>query len=84
MALDDHQVSITELHTLTTPYKGEKYFKPLPNYPESTAIKERGKGDESNEALMSRWTDELQDDYNTRPHHPNSDIYYRSKILRAA
>ena len=74
MALEDFVVSVTNLHTISTPYKGENYFKPLPNYPESIAKNE----DESNDALTSRWTDVLQDDYNTKPHHPNSDMYYRA------
>ena len=70
MALEDFVVSVTNLHTISTPYKGENYFKPLPNYPESIAKNE----DESNDALTNRWTDVLQDDYNTKPHHPNSDM----------
>ena len=78
MALDDYQVRFEELHTLSTPYNGEKYFKPLPNYPESIAHSVFKNQEGSNEALTRQWTDILQEDYNSMPHHPNSDIYYRA------
>ncbi len=78
MALEDYQVRLTELHTISTLYKGEKYFKPLPNYPESLGHSESKNPEEIKEILATGWTERLQSDYNSMPHHPNSDIYYRA------